>query len=68
MTPIRIKTRPWDSAGHLRTEQDIAGYVEACLQDSGDDPTFIAHVRGVVARARDRHRSQKSLQGVVGRR
>ncbi|MDR5780200.1 putative addiction module antidote protein [Caballeronia sp. LZ065] len=52
VTPGRIRTRPWDSAGHLRTEEDIAGYVEACLQEGGDDPAFIAHASGVVARAR----------------
>ncbi|MDR5878937.1 hypothetical protein QCE69_11720 [Caballeronia sp. LZ032] len=56
MTSGRIRTRPWESAGHLRTEEDIAGYSEACLRDSGDDPAFIAHALGVVACARDRNR------------
>jgi probable addiction module antidote protein len=47
-----IKTRPWDSAEHLKTEEDIAEYFEACLREAGDDPAFIAHALGVIARAR----------------
>ncbi|MCG7402308.1 MULTISPECIES: addiction module antidote protein [Caballeronia] len=52
MTSARIKTRPWDSAEHLQTEDDIAEYFDACLQEGGDDPAFIAHALGVIARAR----------------
>ena len=48
----KVKTRPWDSAEHLKTEDDIAEYFEACLQEGGDDPHFIAHALGVIARAR----------------
>ena len=48
----KIKTRPWDSAQHLKTEEDIAEYFDACLQEGGDDPAFIAHALGVIARAR----------------
>ena len=32
----------WDSAEHLKTEEDMALYLEACLQEAGDDPAFIA--------------------------
>jgi probable addiction module antidote protein len=52
MTATRIKTRPWDSAEYLQTEDDIAEYFEACLQEGGDEPAFIAHALGVIARAR----------------
>lgn len=48
----KIKTRPWDSAQHLKTEENIAEYFDACLQEGGDDPAFIAHALGVIARAR----------------
>jgi len=48
----KVKTRPWDSAEHLKTKDDIAEYFEACLQEGGDDPAFIAHALGVIARAR----------------
>jgi len=46
----KIKTRPWDSAEHLKTEDDVAEYFEACLLEGGDDPAFIAHALGVIAR------------------
>ena len=52
MSRKTIKTRPWDSAEHLQTEDDIAEYFEACLREGGDDHTFIAHALGVIARAR----------------
>ncbi|BCQ24083.1 hypothetical protein NK8_22350 [Caballeronia sp. NK8] len=52
MTATRIKTQPWDSADYLQTEDDIAEYFDACLQEAGDDPEFIAHALGVIARAR----------------
>ena len=45
--------RKWDSAEHLRTKEDIALYLDACMEDGGDDPAFIAHALGVVARARN---------------
>ncbi|MDD2893925.1 MAG: putative addiction module antidote protein [Halothiobacillaceae bacterium] len=44
--------RRWDSAEYLTTETDIETYLEACLEEAGDDPAFIAHALGVVARAR----------------
>lgn len=47
-----IQLRRWDSAEHLKTEADIEAYLEACLEEAGDDPAFIAHALGVVARAR----------------
>jgi probable addiction module antidote protein len=28
-------------------------YLEACLEESADDPTFIIHALGVIARARN---------------
>ncbi|MHC6054862.1 addiction module antidote protein [Ralstonia solanacearum] len=52
MAQRTLKTRPWDSAEHLRTEADMAAYLNACLEEAGDDPAFITHALGVVARAR----------------
>jgi probable addiction module antidote protein len=48
----KIKIRRWDSAEHLKTEQDIALYLEACFEEAGDDAAFIAKALGNVARAR----------------
>jgi probable addiction module antidote protein len=46
----KTKTIPWDSAKHLKTEDDIAHYLEAVFEDG--DPALIAHALGVVARAK----------------
>ena len=46
-----IKLRKWDSAEHLKTEEDIALYFEACLDEAGDDAAFIAKALGTIARA-----------------
>src|SRR5580658_9359957 len=48
----KIKLTKWDSAEHLKTEEDIAAYFEACLEEAGDDAAFISHALGVIARAR----------------
>src|SRR4030065_937930 len=47
-----IKLRKWDSAEHLKTDEDIALYLEACLEEAGDDAAFIAKALGTIARAR----------------
>jgi probable addiction module antidote protein len=50
---MTIKTTRWDSAKYLKTDEDIQLYLEACLEESGDDPAFIVHALGVVARAKN---------------
>jgi probable addiction module antidote protein len=47
-----IKLRKWDSAEHLKTEEDMVLYFEACLDEAGDDAAFIAKSLGTIARAR----------------
>lgn len=44
---------PYDSADDLKTDEDIADYIAACMDEAGDDPSFIGHALGVVARARN---------------
>ena len=41
-----------DTAEFLKTDEDMAAYLDACLEEAGDDPSFIAHALGVMARAR----------------
>ncbi len=48
----KIKLRKWDSAEHLKTEEDMQLYLEACLEEAGDDANFIAKALGTVARSR----------------
>ena len=50
---MTIKTTPWDSAEHFKTEEDISLYMEACMEEAGDDPAFIIQALGVIARARN---------------
>jgi probable addiction module antidote protein len=45
----KIKTRPWDPAEHLETDEDIAAYLEAVLEE--DDPALFQAALGDVARA-----------------
>lgn len=47
-----IKLRKWDSAEHLQTDEDMALYLEACLEEAGDDPAFIVKALGTIARAK----------------
>lgn len=49
---MALKTTRWDSADYLRTEKDRAAYLDACMEEAPDDPAFIAHALGVVARSR----------------
>jgi probable addiction module antidote protein len=48
----KLKTTRWDSAQHLKTDEDMIAYLDACLEEAGDDPAFIAHSLGVIARAK----------------
>ena len=33
----KIKLSRWDSAEHLKTEEDMVAYLDACLEEAGDD-------------------------------
>jgi probable addiction module antidote protein len=44
----KLKTRPWDSASYLKTEDDVAAYLDAMFEDG--DPATTVHALGVVAR------------------
>jgi probable addiction module antidote protein len=45
-----IETEPFDSARHLKTEADIALYLQSVL--TGNNPTLPRHALGQVARAK----------------
>lgn len=42
----------YDTADYLKTEEDMVGYLQACMEEAGDDPAFIADALGTIARAR----------------
>ncbi|HRP27626.1 MAG TPA: putative addiction module antidote protein [Burkholderiaceae bacterium] len=46
----RTVTIPWDPAEHLQTEEDMAAYLEAALEEG--DPALIAAALGDIARAK----------------
>ena len=46
------KFSKYDTAEYLKTDQDIANYLDACIEEAGDDAAFIAKALGNIARAR----------------
>lgn len=58
METTRTKARPWDAAEHLETEEDMAAYLEAALEEG--DASLVAAALGDIARA------QPPRQGGVG--
>ncbi len=46
----KIKTRLWDAAEHLKTEENMAAYLEAALEEG--DPALVAADLGDIARAK----------------
>jgi probable addiction module antidote protein len=48
----KTKTTRYDVAEHLRTPEEMAAYLEACLDEAKDDAAFIAKALGDIARAR----------------
>ena len=45
-------TSPYDVAEHLRTPEEMASYLEACIEEADGDAAFIAKALGDIARAR----------------
>ncbi len=45
-------TRRYDVAEHLRTPEEMAAYLEACLEEAKGDAAFIAKALGDIARAK----------------
>lgn len=48
----KTATTRYDVAEHLRTPEEMAAYLEACLEETNDDAAFIAKALGDIARAR----------------
>jgi probable addiction module antidote protein len=41
----------FDAADYLRSEEDMVAYLEASMEEAGDDPAFVAVALGNIARA-----------------
>jgi probable addiction module antidote protein len=46
----KTRTRPWDPAEYLETDEDMAAYLEAALQEG--DAALVAAALGDIARAK----------------
>ncbi len=46
------KLRKWDTVEYLKTEEDMVMYLQACMDEAGDDAAFIAAALGDIARAK----------------
>ena len=51
MAKTKTKTLPYDVAEHLKTPEEMALYLDACIEESGGDAAFIAKALGDIARA-----------------
>ena len=71
---IKIVTSPYDVAEHLRTPEEMAAYLEACMEEAPGDAAFVAKALGDIARCqgdvvgclRCRPVPGKPLQGALG--
>lgn len=48
----KTKTSRYDVSEHLRTPQEMAAYLEACIEEADGDAAFIAKALGDIARAK----------------
>ena len=48
----RTKTSRYDVAEHLRTPEEMAAYLEACLEEADGNAAFVAKALGDIARAK----------------
>lgn len=46
-----MELRHWDTAKNLKTPEDRALYLQACIEEAGDDAQFIVKAIDVVERA-----------------
>ena len=46
-----VELKKWDIQDHLKTDEDRQAYLEAALEEAGDDPVYIAHILGDIAKS-----------------
>ena len=49
---MTLETTRWDVQDGLQTPEDCAAFIEAAIEEAGDDAAFIAKALGEVARSR----------------
>lgn len=48
----KTETTKYDISEHLRTSEEMAAYLEACIEEANGDAAFIAKALGDIARAK----------------
>ena len=46
-----VELKKWDIQDHLKTDEDRQAHLEAALEEAGDDPVYIAHILGDIAKS-----------------
>lgn len=52
MARKKEKFSRYDVADYLKSEEELAAYLDACMEEAGDDAKYIAAALGDIARAR----------------
>ena len=52
MTANKAKFSRYDVTEYLKSKEEFAAYLGACMEDAGDDAAYVAAALGDVARAR----------------
>jgi probable addiction module antidote protein len=52
MARKKEKFSRYDVVDYLKSDEDIAAYLDACIEEAGDDAAYIAAALGDIARAR----------------
>lgn len=50
---MTVKLSRYDTAEYLKSDEDIQAYLDAVLEEGGDDPTYLVHALGIIARAKN---------------
>lgn len=52
MAGRKVKFSRYDVTEYLKSKEELAAYLDACMEEAGDDAAYIAAALGDVARAR----------------
>ena len=63
----KTATTRYDVAEHLRTQEEMAAYLEACLEEANGDASYIAKALGSIARAKGMSQVARGMQDCPAR-
>jgi len=59
---VGVTFSTYDTADYLKTEKQMAQYLDACLSEAGDDAGYIAEALGTIARAKGMSKIARDLE------